>query len=109
MILVFLIILIMVLIIANMLLSISRNRPSANEEKGFTTPPLGYEEPEVVSEEETRTQEMVPTSSEENPLIIAGAIKATNKKIELLTSRVGTLEKVVTHLVEKKIESTEEN
>jgi hypothetical protein len=112
MIIVFLIILIMVLIIANILVSISRNKPN-NEEKGFAAPAIRYEEPEVIeeTEEETPTitpvltQEITPAEQEENPLIIAGAVKATNKKIELLTGRVATLEKVVAHLVEKKINS----
>ncbi len=101
MIFVFLVILIMALIIANILISAAK--PRRGEEKGFANPTDAvYEEPEVIVEH--------LTGIKENHLVLKGAISATNKKIDLLNDRLTTLEKVVMTITQQKIsESKTEN
>ncbi len=98
MIIVFLIILVAALIIANILVSISRQRRTEEKilsaEKGLINPSLNYVEPEVI----THVQNL-----NENTALMQGSILATNKKLELLNERVSLIEKIVTQLVEKKI------
>lgn len=93
MIVVFLIILIMALIIANIL--VSALRPKKNTEKGFVNPYSSEEyEPEVVSKIE---------DLHENTALMQGSLTATNKKIELLNQRLLMLEKVVLTLTSEKL------
>jgi len=100
MIIVFLIILIMALILANILVSASRQRKteanSYTAERGFANPALNFVEPEVI----THVQNL-----NENTALMAGSIAATNKKLELLNERVSVIEKVMSQLVEKKIKT----
>jgi len=100
MIIVFLIILVMTLIIANILVSISKQRREEEKnftsEKGFANPSLNYIEPEVI----THVQNL-----NENTALMQGSIAATNKKLELLNERVSIIEKIITQLVEKKIKT----
>jgi|GEM_PF-1512160 len=100
MIIVFLIILIMALVIANILVSASRQRKEEEKnfaaEKGFANPSFNYIEPEVI----THVQNL-----NENTALMQGSISATNKKLELLTQRVSIIEKIMTQLVEKKIKT----
>jgi len=84
---VFLIILIVTLIIANILVSITM--PKKRSEKGFANPTTGiehYENPEIVEKVENLT---------ENTALIQGSLQATNKKLDLLNQRVSTLEQVL--------------
>lgn len=93
MIIVFLIVLIMALIIANMLVSVAR--PSKSEEKGFLNPYFDSAEvPEVIEKID---------DLHENTAMIKGALNATNQKLDLLNQRVSTLEQVVTTLSSEKI------
>lgn len=91
MILIFLVILIVTLMIANVLVSSAR---PAQKERGFTNP--AYEtidDPEVIEN----------GAVTETALLVRGNITATNKKIELLSERLNTIEKVVMTLVEGKV------
>ena len=93
MIIVFLIVLIMALIIANMLVSIAK--PRKGEEKGFANPYYESAEiPEVIEKID---------GLHENTALIKGALSATNQKLELLNQRVSTLEKVLMTLSIEKI------
>ena len=94
MIFVFLIVLIMALIIGNLLISVVRPRRKA--ERGFANPSTDYAEvPEVIEHMQ---------NLHENTALIQGSLQATNRKIDLLNNRVIALEKVVTELVQEKIE-----
>ncbi len=94
MILVFLIILIMALIIANILIAAVKPRNAG--EKGFANPTdYQIEEPEVIVEH--------LTGLKENHAILTGAITATNKKMDLLNERLTTLEKVVMAITQQKL------
>ena len=93
MIIVFLIVLIMALIIANMLISVAK--PNKTKEKGYANP--YYEDvqiPEVIDKIDYL---------HENTALIKGTLTATNQKIDLLNNRVSTLEKVVTAISAQKI------
>ena len=94
MIIVFLIILIVALVIANILIGAAYPKKS---EKGFVEP---------FENEETAIQPEVVNNIndiKENTMIIQGSLQATNKKVEMLNERLATLEKVVITMVEKKI------
>ena len=93
---IFLVVLIVALIIANILVSVSRNRRAS--ERGFTNPQLGYsEEPEVVI---TKVDEL-----KENNALIQGSLQATNKKLDLLNERLSMVEKIVMNMVQKKLDN----
>ncbi|MCX6803085.1 MAG: hypothetical protein NTY48_00775 [Candidatus Diapherotrites archaeon] len=93
MIIVFLVVLIMALIIANVLVSAAK--PKKTGEKGFANPYYESAEiPEVIDQID---------SIHENTALIKGALAATNQKIELINSRVTTLEKVVMTITQQKI------
>ena len=94
MILVFLFILVITLIIANILVNAAYPKKS---EKGFVEP--------FRNEEETIHPEVIDNINDikENNMIIQGSLQATNKKVEMLNERISTLEKVVITMVEKKV------
>jgi hypothetical protein len=94
MILVFLIILIMALIIANILIASIKPRDGA--EKGFANPTdYAAEEPEVIVTH--------LTGLKENNALLNGAITATNRKMDLINERLTTLEKVVMTITQQKL------
>jgi hypothetical protein len=87
MILIFLLILVVALVIANVLVSIAK--PKKRSEKGFANPTTEiehYENPEIVEKVENLT---------ENTALIQGSLQATNKKLDMLNQRVSTLEQVL--------------
>jgi LPS O-antigen subunit length determinant protein (WzzB/FepE family) len=90
MILVFLIILIAALIIANIMVSLLEPKKS---EKAFINP-LEPEEPEVIEQ---------MNNLHENTALMRGSLNATNKKLDMLNERVNSLEKIVMTMVEEKI------
>jgi len=97
MILIFLFVLIVALIIANILVSFSMERKAKSNEKGFANPPLEYvEEPEVVSASVANLQE--------NNALLQGSLQATNKKLELLNERVANIEKIVMSMIQKRLD-----
>jgi len=93
MIIVFLFVLVVALVIANMLITVAY--PKKNE-KGFVEP---------FEDRETIHPEVIDNISEikENNMIIQGSLQATNKKVEMINERLATLEKVVITMVETKI------
>lgn len=95
MIIVFLIVLIIALIIANMLISTAYPKKT---EKGFV---------KVFEDQETITPEVIDniTQIKENNMMIQGSLQATNKKVEMINERLATLEKVMITMVEKKLEN----
>ena len=95
MIIVFLVVLVVALIIANMLITTAY--PKRNE-KGFVEP---------FNDQETLHPEVIDNITEikENNMIIQGSLQATNKKVEMINERLATLEKVVITMVEKKIDN----
>lgn len=93
MIVVFLIVLIMALIIANMLIGLAR--PRHTEEKGIVDPYGDFAEvPEVIEKID---------NLHENTSVIKGSLAATNQKLDLLNQRVSTLENVVMTVTAQKI------
>jgi hypothetical protein len=94
MIIVFLIVLIIALVLANLLVSVAREKKN---EKGFAYPAENTYEPEVIRNDDYQ----------ETAIILQGAVNATNKKIELLNQRLSTLEKVVLEIVDEKVKKTE--
>lgn len=92
---VFLIVLIMALIIANMLVAVAK--PKRDEEK---EPAGDYfaggdaQVPEVIEKIE---------DLHEHTSLIKGTLSATNQKLELLNKRVSTLENAVTFLSSEKV------
>jgi len=98
MIFVFLIILIVALIVANLLIKVSKPR---KQERGFANPSSDFaEDPEVIEKVE---------NIHENTALIQGSLQATNRKIEMINDRLSTLEKVVMTVVEGKISSQNKN
>lgn len=102
MIIVFLIVLIMALIIANFLVSTIRPKTSyTNYELGLSNPAYEIiEEPEVIQ---------TIGDLKENTSLMQGAINATARKLDMINERINNLEKVVMELVEKKIKEPTEN
>ncbi|MFA5931535.1 MAG: hypothetical protein WC821_04460 [archaeon] len=101
MIIVFLVILIMALIIANIL--ISSVKPQKQQEKGFAYPGQDsdyIENPEVIEK---------VNNLHENTALIQGSLQSTNKKMEIISERLSTLEKVVMTIVETKIGEKEKD
>jgi len=97
MIIVFLIVLIMALIIANVLVSAARPRKSA--EKGFANTATEYiDDPEVLQ---------AMQNVHESTAMLHGSIHAVNAKLNLLNERVTTLEKVVSGMINEKITTSE--
>jgi flagellar basal body-associated protein FliL len=94
MIIVFLFILIVALVIANILIGAAY--PKKNSEKGFVEP---FENEEAIHPEVVNNINDI----KENTMIIQGSLQATNKKVEMLNERLATLEKVVITMVENKI------
>ena len=94
MILVFLVILIVALIIANILISFIKPRRS---ERAFLNP-TETEEPEVIDK---------VNYLHENTTLMRGSLTATNKKLDMLNERMNSLEKVVMKIVEEKINGTQ--
>lgn len=95
MIVVFLIVLIMALIIANMLVSAAK--PKKTAQSGLDGGEGGEsiaQVPEVIEHLE---------NIHENTALIKGGLAATNQKIELLNKRVSTLEKVTMTLTAQKL------
>ena len=94
MILVFLVILIITLIIANILVSAAYPRKS---ERGFVEP--------FLNKEETIQPEVIDNINDikENNMLIQGSLQTTNKKLEMLHERISSLEKVVITMVENKV------
>jgi hypothetical protein len=98
MIIVFLIVLAIALVLANILITAAY--PKKNE-KGFVEPFNNNNnntnevfQPEVIDN---------ITQIKENNMIIQGSLQATNKKVEMINERLATLEKVIITMVEKKI------
>lgn len=93
MIIIFLFVLAVALVIANILIGAAY--PKKNQ-KGFVEP---------FENEETLHPEVVNNINDikENTMIIQGSLQATNKKVEMLNERLATLEKVVITMVENKI------
>ncbi len=94
MIIVFLVVLAVALILANLLITTAY--PKKNE-KGFVEP---------FDESESLHPEVIDNITEikENNMIIQGSLQATNKKVEMINERLATLEKVVITMVERKID-----
>jgi len=98
MIFVFLIILVVALILANLLITASKPK---KQERGFANPSSDFaEDPEVIEKVE---------NIHEKAVLIQGSIQATNRKIEMINDRLSTLEKVVMTVVEGKISSQTKN
>lgn len=95
MILIFLFVLAIALIIANILIGAAYPKKT---ERGFIEP-FENEENQAVQPEVINNINDI----KENTLIIQGSLQATNKKVEMLNERLATLEKVVITMVEKKI------
>lgn len=95
MIIVFLFVLIVTLVIANILIGAAYPKKG---EKGFVEP---------FENEETLHPEVVNNLNDikENTMIIQGSLQATNKKVEMINERLATLEKVVITMVESRIEN----
>lgn len=93
MILIFLIILIITLIIANILVNAAYPKKS---ERGFVEP---FENDEIIHPEVISNIQEI----KENNMIMQGSLQATNKKVEMLNERLSTLEKVIITMVEKKV------
>lgn len=94
MIIVFMIVLAIALVLANILITAAYPKKS---ERGFVEPFSNDEviHPEVVDN---------ITQIKENNMIIQGSLQATNKKVEMINERLATLEKVIITMVEKKID-----
>ncbi len=98
MIIVFLIVLIMALIIANIL--VSAVKPKRNYERGFANPTYEIvEEPEVIQ---------TIGDLKESTSLMQGSVNATARKLDIINERLNNLEKVVMELVEKKIKEHNE-
>lgn len=93
MIIIFLFVLVVALIIANMLITAAYPKKS---EKGFVEP---FQDSEAIQPEVIENLNDI----KENNMMIQGSLQATNKKVEMLNERLATLEKVVITMVEKKI------
>jgi len=94
MIIIFLFVLAVALVIANILITTAYPKKS---EKGFVEP---FSDNEVLQPEIMNNL----TEIKENNMIIQGSLQATNKKVEMINERVATLEKVIITMVEKRVE-----
>ena len=95
MILIFLIVLIVALIIANILVSVSKRRKTI--ERAFVNPTLEY----------SNEVEVMPTKIDElreNNALLQGSLQATNRKLDMLNERVSLVEKIVMNMVQKKLD-----
>jgi len=95
MILIFLIVLIVALIIANILVSVSKR--SKTIERAFVNPTLEY----------SNEVEVMPTKIDElreNNALLQGSLQATNRKLDMLNERVSLVEKIVMNMVQKKLD-----
>ena len=99
MIFVFLVVLIVALIIANVLIVVLK--PKKKSQKGFLNPGFEYESQRDVEAVEVITENK-PNSEE--TLQINGSIKSMNQKMGLLNTRLLNLEKAVSALVKEKID-----
>jgi len=98
MIIVFLIVVIVALVIANVALAIIK--PKKVSQRGHINIGSDAIEPEIVP---------VLNEISEQHALVSGSVEASNKKIELINKRLNTLESVVTTMVEKKLDSPKTN
>ena len=102
MLLIFLVVLIVALIIANIVVFVSKGRKTSPNERGFTNTELDYvHEPEVVT---TKVNEL-----RENNALIQGSLQATNIKLEMLNERGASVEKIVMNMIQAKLDDETED
>ena len=99
MIFVFLVVLIVALIMANVLIVVLK--PKKNYQKGFLNPGFEYESQRDVGAVEVITE---TESKSEETALMNGSIKSMNQKMSLLNTRLLNLEKAVSALVKEKID-----
>lgn len=100
MILVFLIVLIVALILANLFISIAK--PKRKNERGFANPSNNTTyEPEVIQ----NNTESALTAVHEKTTALDGKLASISQKINLLTERIVNLEKAIAEIVDHKIKT----